>query len=78
MHLSHSNDKDVRHFNTTYAFLTNTDHADYELVLLQMALKIITIFDVSILHCHLLENAVTVTESMRAQLAHPTPAIYRE
>jgi len=28
MHPSHSNDKDVFHFNTTYAFLTNTNHAD--------------------------------------------------
>jgi len=28
MHPSHSNDKNVFHFNTTYAYLTNTDHAD--------------------------------------------------
>jgi hypothetical protein len=48
MHPSHSNDKDVRHFNITYTFLTNTGHVDEELVLLQIALKKITIFDSTI------------------------------
>jgi hypothetical protein len=45
MHPSHSNDKNACHFNTTHAFLTNTDHADKELVSLQIARQIIIIFD---------------------------------
>jgi len=28
MYPSHSNDKDVCHFNTAYVFLTDTDHVD--------------------------------------------------